>query len=189
MMHSGLAKKVRSLVYPWKESMKNAGLISLFLVFSAILTLPAAAAPKTVANYRDWVVYKQDIGGDTVCYAVTEPTDMSPNSVNHGNVFFLVSSWESGVASNQPSLMTGYALRDAPEPTVRIGSDKWEMFTAESEGFIDKKADEERLVAAMRRGSDMRITAVSDRGTATNYTFSLIGISDALDRAASECQE
>lgn len=168
--------------------MKRTGLFSLFTILLATISLPAAAAPQTVANYRDWVVYKQDLGGDTICYAVTEPTEKSPASVNHGNVFFLVSTWKSGVAKNQPSLMAGYELRDAPEPTVRIGSDKWEMFTSASEGFIDKGSDEERLVTAMRRGTDMRISAVSERGTATNYTFSLIGISDALDRVERECR-
>ena len=71
---------------------------------------------------------------------------------------------------------------------MRIGSDKWDMFTSDSEGFIDETSDEQRLVEAMRRGTDMRISAVSARGTATNYTFSLIGVSDALDRASRECR-
>lgn len=168
--------------------MKKTGLIFLLSLVSSLVALPAMAAPQTIANYRDWVVYKQDLNGDTVCYVVTEPTEKLPAAVNHGNVFFLVSTWKSGVAQNQPSFMTGYALRDAPEPTIRIGSDKWDMFISETEGFIDDTSDEERLVAAMRRGSDMRISAVSERGTATNYTFSLIGVSDALDRAARECR-
>lgn len=166
---------------------------ALFSILFAVLAVasPAKAqadAAKEVAVYRDWKVHKRDIGGDVVCYAIVEASDKSPRSADHGNVFFMVATWKSGVAVNQPSLMTGYDLRDAPEPAVRIGSDKWEMYTEANEGFIEKSRDEERLVSAMRRGSDMRISAVSARGTATNYSFSLLGVSAALDRVKKECQ-
>ncbi len=158
------------------------------LLSLVLLTAPAVAQPNLVATYKDWIVYKLNLDGDTVCYAASEPTDKSPRSVNHGDVFFLVSSWKSGVAKGQPSFMAGYPLREAPEPVIRVGSDKWEMYTSEEEGFIDKSSDEKRLLAAMKRGSDMRISAVSERGTATNYTFSLLGITDSINRMEKECR-
>ena len=39
----------------------------------------------------------------------------------------------------------------------------------------------------MRRGSDMRINAVSGRGTATSYIVSLRGVTAALQRVDREC--
>ncbi|MGV6802192.1 MAG: invasion associated locus B family protein [bacterium] len=156
------------------------------MIFSAPATAQQGEA-REVAVYRDWKVHKRDLGGDTVCYALTEASDKSPRSANHGNVFFMVSTWRSGVAKNQPSFMAGYDLRNAPEPTIRIGADKWGLYTDGNEAFIDKTRDEERLISAMRRGSDMRVSAVSARGTATNYSFSLLGISAALDRVKKEC--
>lgn len=169
--------------------MKRAALAtSISALCFAVSSLPVAANPQSVATYKDWIVYKLDLGGDTVCYAVTEPTDKSPRSVNHGDVFFLVANWKSGVAQNQPNFVAGYDLRDAPEPVVRVGSDKWDMYVSDKEGFIEKDTDEKRLVTAMKRGSNMRLSAVSERGTATNYTFSLLGISAALERAEKECR-
>ncbi len=147
-----------------------------------------AAEPKIIANYKDWSVYKVDLGGDMICYAISKPTEKSPRAVKHGDIFFLVSSWKSGVAVNQPSLMTGYELRAKPEPVVRIGSDKWKMFSSGSDGFIDKASDEQRLISAMKRGANMRVSAVSQRGTATSYTFSLLGVTDALKRVQKECR-
>ena len=161
-----------------------AGIILGFLS----MTTAQAAEPKIVANYKDWSVYKLDLQGDVVCYAVTKPTDISPRSVNHGDVFFMVSSWKSGVAKSQPSFLAGYPLREAPEPLIRIGSDKWEMYTSEDEGFIHRASDEKRLVSSMKRGSDMRISAVSARGTATSYNFSLLGVTDSLNRMERECR-
>lgn len=151
-------------------------------------SIAAAAEPTAVATYRDWSVFVRDVKGDKICFAATEAKDKSPKSVQHGDVFVIVSTWKSGAAKNQPSLMTGYNLKDAPEPTIRIGSDKWEMYVSGNEAFIESSGEEARLIKAMRRGSDMRISAVSTRGTATNYVFSLLGVSAALDRVATACK-
>ncbi|MFQ5562954.1 MAG: invasion associated locus B family protein [Parvularculaceae bacterium] len=147
-----------------------------------------AAEPTAIATYRDWNVFVREIEGDKICFAATDAKDKSPKSVNHGDVFFLVATWKSGAAKNQPSLMTGYNLKDEPEPTVRIGSDKWEMYVSGMEAFIESPGEEARLITAMRRGSDMRISAVSTRGTATSYVMSLLGVSAALDRVAKACR-
>ena len=146
------------------------------------------AEPKAVATFRDWSVFVREDGGDKVCFAATEAKDKSPKSVNHGDIFFLIASWESGAATNQPSLMTGYELNARPEPALRIGSDRWQMYASENEAFIEAAGEEERLIRAMRRGADMRVSAVSQRGTATNYVISLRGVSAALDRVAQECR-
>ena len=61
------------------------------------------------------------------------------------------------------------------------------MYVSENEAFIEKSDDETRLIRAMRRGADMRISAVSSRGTATNYVISLRGVSAGLDRARQAC--
>ncbi len=84
--------------------------------------------------------------------------------------------------------MTGYNLKDAPAPTLRVGSEKWDMYVSENEAFIESANEEQSLVSAMRRGADMRISAVSGRGTATQYVISLQGISAALDRVAEACK-
>ncbi len=151
-------------------------------------TIALAAEPQQVATYRDWMVFTYDTGSDVICYAVTEPQDVSPSSARHGDVFFSVSTWKSGAATNQPSFMAGYDLQDGSEPTVRVGSDRWEMFSAEKEGFIEAVSEENRLIGAMRRGREMRVSATSARSTATNYTFSLLGITAALERAEQACR-
>lgn len=173
--------------------MPRPSLAIVLAAFSALLVsfAPARAAaqqPEAKATFRDWSVFVRETGGEKICFAATEATDKSPKSVNHGDVFFLVATWKSGAAKQQPSLMTGYVMNAKPEPTIRIGSDRWSMYTAENEAFIESAAEEARLIRAMRQGSDMRISAVSQRGTATSYVISLLGVSAALDRAAEECR-
>ena len=146
-----------------------------------------AADPEPVATYRDWHVFVTEVDGDTVCYAASAAKDKSPKTVNHGEIFFIVARWKSGAAINQPSLMTGYNLKEGPTPTLRIGSERWEMYVSDNEAFIESATDEASLVSAMRRGADMRVSAVSTRGTATSYNISLRGISAALDKAEQSC--
>ncbi len=150
---------------------------------------PALAAdPETVALFKDWTVMVQDTGADRICFAVAEAKDKAPKSVNHGEIFFMVATWKSGVASGQPSFRTGYNLKDSPAPVIRVGSQKWDMYVSDNESFVESAASEQAILAAMRSGADMRIAATSGRGTATNYTFSLNGVSAALDRAKEACK-
>ena len=169
---------------------------TLVIVLAALSGLAAsfstgvavAQQPEAKATFRDWSVFVRETDGDKICFAATEAEDKSPKSVNHGDVFFLIATWKSGVAKEQPSLMTGYSLNAKPEPTLRIGSDKWAMYASDNEAFIEASSEEGRLVRAMRQGADMRVSAVSQRGTATSYVISLRGVSAALDRAAAECR-
>jgi len=146
-----------------------------------------AQTPRAVATFKDWSVFVRNVDGEKICFAAAEASDKSPKSVNHGDVFFLVATWASGAAAEQPSLMTGYAIDQKPEPNIRIGSDKWDMYSSENEAFIESNDEEQRLLRAMRRGADMRVSAVSTRGTATSYVVSLRGVTAALDRVKREC--
>lgn len=161
------------------------------VLFSICVLMPAvarAAEPKAIASFKDWSVFVREVDGDRICFAATEAKAKQPASVNHGDVFFLVATWKSGAAANQPSFMAGYNLQNSPAPVVRIGNQRFTMYASENEGFVEAAKDEQALVAAMRTGADMRINAVSGRGTATNYTISLQGISAALDKVRDACK-
>ena len=148
----------------------------------------AAAEPQALATYKAWSVFVHDTGTDRICFAAAEATDKSPKTVNHGDIFFLIATWKSGAASNQPSFRTGYNLQSAPAPTIRIGSDKWDMYASDNEAFIESGSSEQGLITAMRKGADMKISAMSNRGTATSYVVSLSGVSAALDRVRDACK-
>jgi invasion protein IalB len=62
------------------------------------------------------------------------------------------------------------------------------MYVSNNEAFIESAKAEQGLISAMRRGADMRVNAMSNRGTATSYLISLSGVSAALDRVAQECR-
>jgi hypothetical protein len=163
-------------------------LIAAGAAFLLSATTAAASDPTLVASFKSWDVFTRQVDSDVICYAVTDAQDKAPKSVNHGEIFFMVATWKSGAAQNQPSFRAGYNIKDAPAPAVRVGSESWKMYADQDEAFIEAAKDEQALIAAMRRGSDMRVTATSSRGTQTSYVFSLQGVSAALDRVREACK-
>jgi len=159
------------------------------LVFS-LLAFAAWAddSPKLHTTVKDWDVLTRTVDGDLLCFVRSFATDKSPQNVNHGDVAFFVGTWKSGAAQNQPSLMTGYDLRGKTPPKAKVGNTTITMFSARHEAFVESEKDERRLVRAMRKGSRLRIEAMSDRGTATAYEFSLSGITAALKKADGLCK-
>jgi len=161
-------------------------LTTLMASFAVPLTAQAAE-PKLEGTFTDWTVYSRSEGGDKICYAISEPKSKSPTSVNHGDVYFMVSNWRSGAAKEQPSFLAGYNLRGNRAPEARVGSAKFKMFVSENESFIESSKDERDLVKKMRAGATMNVKAVSARGTNVNYAFSLKGITAALKKAKASC--
>lgn len=172
---------------------------SFSLRYGAALLLGAAAAttavspagaiePQLRSQHQNWAVYTLDVEGDTICYASTEPEDSAPLNADHGDVAFMVATWASGAAREQPMLAVGYPLRLGAPTSARVGSDRFRMFTDGSEAFVEADADEARLVRAMKRGYTMRLETVSDAGTQTTYEFSLRGVTAALDAVQDVCR-
>ncbi|WP_233341583.1 invasion associated locus B family protein [Robiginitomaculum antarcticum] len=161
------------------------------LILPAAFTIaPAAHAeePKLEATYSDWRVYSRGSGNSRICYALAMPSEQSPRAVNHGKVFFMVANWQNGAAKEQPSLITGYAFKRTSPPHARVGSTKIPMYVSQNEAFVESDGDETKLVKTMKNGSVMRVSAVSERGTATSYEFSLKGITAATRKASALCR-
>ena len=157
------------------------------LVLSAATAAPALADAKAQGTFSDWTVYTRDTGGDRICYALSPASEKVPGSVSHGDVYFMVANWKSGAATEQPSFLAGYTLKPTTPPKARVGSTRIPMYASQNEAFVEAGSDESKLVRSMRKGSVMRVEAMSERGTATSYEFSLKGVTAALKKAKSLC--
>ncbi len=166
--------------------MKKLLLISTLAVMA--LPMTAHAEPKLEGTFSDWTVYSREEGGDKICYAITLPTVKAPKSVNHGDIYFMVSNWRSGAANEQPSFLAGYSLKKNRAPKAKVGAAKYDMYAVENEAFIESGSDERGLVKKMRAGATMRVEAVSARGTNVSYEFSLRGITAALKKTKAACK-
>ncbi len=160
---------------------------ALILASLVLAPLTATAEVKAIGRYRDWRVFTENAGKDLICFAAVEANDKAPKAADHGDVNFYVATWKSGSAANQPSLRVGYQLRSDIAPEAIIGRERFKMYVAGTEAFVTD--DKERaLLAALKKGSELRIEAASVKDKRTAYHFSLKGSTDAIEKARALCR-
>lgn len=159
------------------------GLISMISGLALIaLAMPAMAQTATkIGQHNAWGTYSYQSSNGKVCYVLTVPTEKQPSSLDHGDIYFFVSQKPGQNVSYEPQFIASYDFQDNSKVTVAVGDKSYSMFTRGRSAWMENAAEEPQLVAAMRAGTDMRIRAVSGRGNETSYTFSLRGITAALN--------
>jgi len=172
------------------------------LLIAAALALPSAARAQStnagsqatlLGQFGDWGAYTAMPGGRKVCFALSKPTASSEIPAHRrsaANVVYMFVSPrpEEKVKDEVSMLITGYAFKPNSEATIKIGNDSFAMYTQNDGAWVKNAAEEAKLVDALRKGADAEVKAVTSKGTRTSDTFSLKGISQALDRVAQECK-
>lgn len=160
---------------------------TIFVAVSAI-TLAAvsgahAQSPTKLNQFDAWAAYSYKSGNNTICYVLSVPLTSEPTTVKHGDNFFLVSKRPNAQGGFEPQFMAGYPLKPNSNVTVTVDGKDFDFFTKDSSAWLESTAAEAQLIKAMRAGSNLSVKAVSVRGTNTSYTYSLKGISAALNMA------
>ncbi|WP_354188679.1 invasion associated locus B family protein [Bartonella silvatica] len=161
------------------------------IIVAAVMTLvttgaTCAQAPRRLNQFEAWGAYSYKSPGNTICYVLSVPLESLPTTVKHGDNFFLVTKRSHSPVSFEPQFMAGYPFKEGSRVTVTIGNRGFDFFTKDSSAWLASSALEKQLVSAMRAGIKMTVKAISKRGTHTTYTYSLKGITAALN-AAQKC--
>ena len=149
---------------------------------------PAAAAPSgptRIQQFNAWGAYSYTSGNNKVCYVLSVPAEKSPAKLDHGDNFFLVTQRPGQNISYEPQAMMGYALKPGSKVKVTVDDKAYMMFIKDKSAWLENAAEEPALVAAMKSGHNMKVEAVSARGTNTSYVYSLSGITAALKQIES----
>ena len=183
---------------------KPNSLVLLVVAAAAVLPSAALAQPKPASTnptaqatllgqYGDWGAYTASPGGRKVCFALSKPTSQQDNPPNRRTaanaVYMFVSTRPDEKVANEVSLrVTGYAFKANTDATLTVANGGFPMYTQNDGAWVKNAAEETRLIDSMRKAPDAVIKAMTSKGTQTTDTFSLKGISQALDRVAQECR-
>jgi hypothetical protein len=155
------------------------------------LTPASADAPTLLGSFKSWSAFQMGTGDSKVCYVLSQPKSSLPKKAKRDPVFFLISDWPGRKAKGEPEVVPGYLYKEGAAVTAQIGSDKFAFFSKNDgdsgSAWVKDLADEQRLVDALRGGSQMFVTGVSAHGTLTRDTYSLAGVGEALDRIHVAC--
>lgn len=158
---------------------------------------PAAAAaaaggaePTLIGQFGTWGAYTATPNGRKVCFALAKPSSSKTNPPNRPRdpAYAFVSTRPAERVVNEVSIMIGYALKPGSESSLEVGGSAYAMYTQGDGLWIKNAAEEEQMVAAMRKSADATVKGVSAKGTETVDVFSLKGLSQALDKLAQDCR-
>ncbi len=154
---------------------------------------PAAAGsaePTLLGQFGTWGAYTATPNGKKVCFALAKPSSSKTNPPNRPRdpAYAFVSTRPAEKVTNEVSVMIGYTLKPGSESTLEVGGAAYAMYTQGDGLWIKNAAEEERMVDAMRKAADVTVKGVSAKGTETTDTFSLKGLSQALDKLSQDCR-
>ena len=165
---------------------------SLLAVTAAVIAASAAAAvaQTNVGTFQKWNVFTSNEPDGKMCFLASQPTESkySQPVTSRDPVFFMITSIPAKKIKNEVSTIIGYGF--GPNATVQIdidGTVKYAMFTANTDTAWAMPEQEAGFIDALKGGAKLTVTGTSKRGTVTTDTYSLIGITAALQKMSTEC--
>ncbi|WP_020180797.1 hypothetical protein [Methylopila sp. M107] len=164
----------------------------------AVAQAPAGVQPTSIGAFKDWTAYSAPVKGGKVCYALATPQkpepsrrrrrSAAPTPPPEGAYFFISNRPQDGV-QNEVSVMPGFSLKQNSEVELNVDGTTFRLYTRGDGAFMNNNEDQAALVEAMRGGRrNLSIEATSTRGRKSTQTYSLSGISDALNKINQECR-
>ncbi len=182
-MSGGLHKKYTT---PYLRLSLFASVLIAFFCF--ITEAHAQTSSNRVSKFKNWSVFAEE--NPKECWTASAPT-MTLNtrngkivSVRRDRILLFTFFRPGKGVDGQVSFTPGYP---AVKVSLRVGSQTFDLAIKGVWAWPKNKADDKRIIAALKRGSTATILASSKRGTDTKDTFSLMGYTDAINDAARRC--
>lgn len=168
--------------------------LAVFVVLATATGVAAQSTPERVAVHGDWSVYTYSDADGPICYVATQPLDSEYSQAisSRDPAFFTISTRPSENIREEISVRTGYPLSETSPVTATVDQEDpvtlYIRTDVAADGvWVENPAIQSALVVAMKRGITLNIRGSSVRGTVITDSYSLRGITAALDRMAAEC--
>jgi invasion protein IalB len=149
-----------------------------------------AASPSPLGTFKEWSAYTSTENDGKMCFIAAQPKDTkySQKIAKRGPTFFMITNIPAKKIRHQASTIIGYPFKGGSKVVVAIDKAKFTMFTDQESAWIENPAQEAQLLDAMRKGTTMTVEGTSIRGTTITDSYSLSGISAALEKIETECK-
>jgi hypothetical protein len=164
--------------------------LTTFFLTALIAGAPIAAEAATqIGSFKQWNAYTHSDAEGKVCYAASQPQDSKYSSPIKGRdpAFFMITTKPAKNIRNEASTIIGFPFKPDSRVTVAVDGKNFSMFTQADGAWMEDQSQESALIQAMKSGTKMVVTGTSRRGTEATDTYSLSGITAALDAIAKEC--
>ena len=135
--------------------------------------------------FGDWEAFADLREG--FCYAGSKPTKQEGKYSQRGDVFILVTHRPKEKTFDVVSIEAGYVYKDGSEVIAAVDGKPLSLFGQGGQAWARDAAGDAQLVKALRAGSALVVKGTSSKGTLTTDTYSLKGVSAALDAINKAC--
>jgi len=148
------------------------------------------AKPTLLGQYGEWGAYTATPAGRKICFAIAKPTavETKPPDRPRNQPYMFISTRPADKVTNEVSIVVGYPFKTSSEATAQVGGTTFQLYTQGDGAWIKNAAEEAHMVDAMRAGDSAVVKGTSSKGTESIDTYSLKGLTEALDRVAQECR-
>ena len=156
----------------------------LYTFFAVLLLAAPASAAKLESTHTDWNVYTE--GNDT-CYMASVPISEDGNFKKRGQAYFLV-NFKSG-KPDEINISSGYPYKKGVDAELVIEGKKFKLFTEGETAWAKNSADDKAILAAMRQGAKLTVRGISGKGSYSEDSYSLKGVSAAYKNMTQLCKD
>jgi Invasion associated locus B (IalB) protein len=160
-------------------------------IIVAIVTPTLSASAQSVTktdSYDAWTLYADTASPHAFCFVTSEPTAKEPASAGRDAPRAYLSTWPKDGIKAEISFRMGFPVKATVAGSVRVGDMPFPMFSSETRLFVTDATAELKLIDAMKKGSELKIEATSERGTKVTDTYSLKGFGAAVAKMQELCR-
>ncbi len=146
----------------------------------------AAGRPSQLGIYGDWGAYFANGEKSKTCYALATPKDREPSGLHRDPAYIFVSNRPEENVRQELSVIMGFPLKEEGA-LAEVSGSKFALITKGTSAWIKNTAEEAHFMEALKKGSKLIVKAASSKGHVTTDSYSLAGLSQALERIDKEC--
>jgi Invasion associated locus B (IalB) protein len=164
------------------------GIFTSILISALALGGTAAMAedPTKLGAFKDWEAYTYKAPDSKVCFAFSSPKKSEPAKAKRDAIRFIVTNYPGRKVKGEISTVIGYPFKEGSPVKLTIDEKSFDLFPVGDTAWAGETDAE--IVAAMKKGTSLKVSGTSWKGTVTTDSYSLAGISAAIDEINGSCK-
>lgn len=152
----------------------------MIVLAATMCAAQAEARRETLGVHRSWAAFKAD--RPARCYAIAAPENATPRA------FASVGVWPGRRGPGQLHLRFHRPARPGSAVVLTVDGGLFQLVSRGLDAWAPSAAADRAIVAAMRTGLAMTVTARDAAGGAMTFRYALAGAATAIDAAALACR-
>jgi Invasion associated locus B (IalB) protein len=179
-----MATKGNYVMRRWLQIM-CAGLVAA----SSGAAVGATSEPESFGSFGDWEAYHYTSADSIVCYVYSTPKKSeSPRKVKRDPIYFMITNWPGRKIKGQISTIIGYPFKEDSVVRLAIDAQSYDLYTNGDTAWADQPETEAQIVKALKTGGSLTVKGTSWKGTETTDTYSLSGLTAAMNKIDTSCK-